>query len=211
MRIVRESQKSGEGKSRVIAPAKGQADRPAQQQGASWPGSTSAASGYPPPLLLFAQRRVPQGKEEWLWSWQHVFNRIRAQIHRKPGFISSSLQELHVLQFQIFINICCPETYHSVPLEKSKPCSPSFYEQSSFYSTSTAMHSCTISVNNLIIKELFFIKKWIFQIFLVHAVGLFYKHGSSNPTFQFPHQHWFATENIIFQKGGSDILRHSRL
>lgn len=73
------------------------------------------------------------------------------------------------------------------------------------------MHSCTISVNNLIIKELSFIKKWIFQIFLVHAVGLFYKHSSSNPTFQFPHQRWFATENIIFQKEGSDILRNSRL
>jgi len=36
MRIVRKSQKSGGGKSRIIAPVKGQARRPAQQQGASW-------------------------------------------------------------------------------------------------------------------------------------------------------------------------------
>lgn len=80
-----------------------------------------------------------------------------------------------------------------------------------FTAQALQLNSCTISVNNLIIKELFFIKKWVFQVFLVHAIGLFYKHGSSNPAFQFPHQHWFATKNIIFQKRRSDILKHSRL
>lgn len=47
---------------------------------------------------------------------------MRAQTHRKLGFISYSLplQDLHILQLQIFVNICFPETYPSVTLEKSK-------------------------------------------------------------------------------------------